>query len=234
MKRRMLLFLSVLLNVILISGFVILIQKLGGIKYLVYRFRHDGITGVYEHRKNILEKMPETSGAIVFLGDSHTAYQEWAEVFQNPVIKNRGIAGDGTEGVLKRLPTILENRPSKIFLMIGVNDLLFLSPDQILENYRLIVETINKNSPQTKLYLQSILPVNPNVRFLPLSNRDIERLNLGIEVLAKKNKAEFVNLYPRFLDSSGLLKSELTQDGIHLDQPGYEIWIAAIRDLVNS
>ena len=47
----------------------------------------------------------------------------WSEIFQNQNIKNRGISGDVTEGILYRITEITDSNPLKIFLMIGTNDL---------------------------------------------------------------------------------------------------------------
>ena len=47
----------------------------------------------------------------------------WSEIFQNPNIKNRGISGDVTEGILYRINEITESQPLQVFLMIGTNDL---------------------------------------------------------------------------------------------------------------
>ena len=47
----------------------------------------------------------------------------WAEFFQNSNIKNRGISGDITEGILYRISEITESQPLQVFLMIGTNDL---------------------------------------------------------------------------------------------------------------
>ena len=60
----------------------------------------------------------------LFLGDSLTEYGNWRELFPGLDIKNRGIAGDTTDGVLHRLDGITALSPDKIFLMIGINDLL--------------------------------------------------------------------------------------------------------------
>ena len=46
----------------------------------------------------------------------------WSEIFQNPNIKNRGISGDVTEGILYRINEITESQPLQVFLMIGTND----------------------------------------------------------------------------------------------------------------
>ena len=65
--------------------------------------------------------------------------------------------------------------------MIGVNDLSVHSLDDILKNYESIVSEILLKTPSTKLYLQSILPVNNQVRNSGKNNLDIVFLNKKIE-----------------------------------------------------
>ena len=77
----------------------------------------------YYHKKAHFENLPNTQDEIIFLGNSITDGCEWSELFQDLRIKNRGISGDITEGVLQRLKEVTESKPSKVFIMIGVNDI---------------------------------------------------------------------------------------------------------------
>ncbi len=191
------------------------------------------LAGVYEHRKNHFKELPMQKDAIVMLGNSLTQSCEWSELMQNPKIVNRGIAGDMTGGLIMRLNEITQHQPTKIFLMIGVNDLSVHSLDDILKNYESIVADILLKTPSTKLYLQSILPVNNQVRNSGKSNLDIVFLNKKIENIATENGLVFLNLHPLFVDEEGELNSNLTQDGIHLDASGYLIWKKELQKYLN-
>jgi len=215
---------SLLLNILFICGFLYLVNALGGFSYLMKKIQTKGSTGVYEHRKNHFKKLPMQKDAIVMLGNSLTQSCEWSELLENPKMVNRGIAGDMTGGLLMRLNEITQHQPAKIFLMIGVNDLNIYSIADILKNYEVIVSDILLKTPSSKLYLQSILPVNNQVRNSGKSNSDIVFLNKEIENIASKNGLVFLNLHSLFLDEDGQLDSRLTQDGIHLDASGYLIW----------
>ena len=61
--------------------------------------------------------------------------QQEHELIDNPKVKNRGIAGDTSWGLLRRLKGITDSEPKAIFLMIGVNDFLFTNNTEIIENY---------------------------------------------------------------------------------------------------
>ena len=215
---------SLLLNVCFIAAFFYLIHRLGGVKFMMHRLQTNEVAGNYYHTKNQFDQLPISANDIVFLGNSLTAFGNWHEFFPERDIKNRGIAGDVTEGILKRLSPILDGKPKKIFLLIGVNDLLFHSPQKALGFYEQIVQKIRSESPETKLLLQSCLPINQKVKSMPITNEQILEINQGIVEIAEKQQLTYINLHPLFLDSKGRLDEKYTDDGIHLDANGYEIW----------
>ncbi len=60
-----------------------------------------------------------------------------------------------------RLPQVIQLKPAKVFLLIGVNDLKRGVPvEYIVKNYDRIAATLKATLPKTKLYLQSVLPVH--------------------------------------------------------------------------
>ena len=112
-------------------------------------------------RRSLFEVLPIHSNDIVFLGNSITDGCEWAELFDNPRIKNRGISADRTGWMLERLDPIVKGQPKKLFLLIGTNDLAAgIAPQTVVDNIRRILERFRTESPRTKLYVQSIFPVN--------------------------------------------------------------------------
>src|SRR5690606_18870686 len=112
-------------------------------------------------KKSFAESLPVEKDAIVFFGNSITDGAQWAEVFQSPKVLSRGFSGDITAGVLNRLQDIVQRKPAKLFLLIGTNDLARgISADSILKNILLMADYSRQESPSTKFYVQSILPVN--------------------------------------------------------------------------
>lgn len=140
----------------------------------------------YYQRATLFEALPTSKSDIVFLGNSITNGGEWAELLGNPHAKNRGISGDTTQGVLDRLSTVTKGKPAKIFLLIGTNDFARgKSMDEIVKNVEKIVERVKRESPATKLYVQSVFPVNP--KFNKFSGhmdrkKNIPALNAKIKV----------------------------------------------------
>lgn len=217
---------SLIINLILAGALFFLIQRLGGWRYTLQRIRHNE-TGLYAHRKQLFERLPERRGAVVFLGDSQTAQCEWSELLRPdslPVL-NRGITADHTMGVSARLPEIYRHAPSKVFLMIGVNDLLFgKSFDEIENNYRGIVAEIRRNVPDALLALQSLPPVNNHIKQTGLQNTAVRDLNARIARIAKTFALPFIDIYTPLSDADGNLSAKCTEDGLHLNASGYLVW----------
>ena len=113
-----------------------------------------------KHRASVFEQLNISSDNIVFIGNSITQGNEWCEVFNNPNILNRGISGALSSEVLENLPHFIKGNPKKIFLMIGTNE--NANPDVVIPNITSIIEIIKRDSPNTEIYIQSILPTRRN------------------------------------------------------------------------
>ncbi len=230
MKRRYPFWLSLLLNVFLLLCLWVAVQRLGGWNYALSRLRHDE-AGLYKSRKQLFEHMPVQQGAVIFLGDSQTEQCEWREFLQpdSVVVLNRGIVGDYTAGVLARLDEIVRHKPSKIFLLVGINDLIFeKKPEAIALIYRDIVAAIRSKTPDSELFLQSVLPVNNTLKQIGVQNETIRQLNTEIAKIAKDYALPYIDLYSELTDASGNLSPRFTEDGIHLNALGYVAWKKSI------
>lgn len=188
----------------------------------------------YNQRRTLFEKLPDTKNEIIFLGNSITDGGEWCELFNNKRIKNRGISGDVTEGVLFRLNEITRSKPAKVFLLIGINDLARgISKDTVFENTCKIVLTIRKTSPKTKVYIQSIFPVNNSFgKFENHTNKgaEVNEINAKLNLWCSKNGFYFVDVYSQLVNSgSDLLNPDYTNDGLHLLGEGYLKWAESVK-----
>jgi lysophospholipase L1-like esterase len=180
--------------------------------------------------------MPISKTDTVFLGDSLTAGFELQQYFPGRNVKNRGLSGDMTHEVLYRLEEVLNARPHKLFLMIGIND-LFNGEDEVIifGNIVKILEEFRVGSPETKLYLQSILPVNESIMFSDENiNLMIFSLNDSLRRYCKENKVQFIDLYGHFLNTSGEMDMKYTYDGVHLSGEGYQLWAGLILHFIQE
>ena len=184
-------------------------------------------------RRTLFEKLPVTSKDIIFLGNSITDGGEWNELLANPRVKNRGISGDRSSWMLDRLDPIVKGHPKKLFLLIGTNDLAAnAAVEEVVANVRKIVERFQAESPRTKLYVQSVFPVNDNFKkFAAKHGRhdaDIVAVNKGLEALCAEKQIVYIDLWTPLADKNGKLRADLTNDGLHLMGEGYIVW----RDIV--
>jgi len=148
---------------------------------------------------------------------------------------NRGIGGDITFGVLKRLDDVTRRQPSRLFLLIGINDIGKDIPDVVIaDNIRKIVVRVQGESSSTKIYVQSILPVNPDVPDFPQhydKQEHVLNTNKLIKKVAEDTHCTYINIHDLFTDEQGKLDAKYTADGLHLTPAGggYEKWVAYLR-----
>jgi lysophospholipase L1-like esterase len=234
---RLLLFTSVVINVILIVFLGIKYLSSGNtIKPNKSNAQHhytDSVT-YFIGRDEVLAKLPNDSNEVIMLGNSLTHNFEWHEIFTDVNIKNRGINGDVTLGVLQRLAEITESKPSKIFIEIGINDIQQgYSVDEILKNYTNILQNINNQSPSTKIYVQNILPTDVNLFGSNKNIKDvINEVNNKLEVLCKEKNITFIDLYTVFNDHGKLSAKYDCGDHLHLSGAGYLTWCENIKEFV--
>ncbi|MCC5920131.1 MAG: GDSL-type esterase/lipase family protein [Cyclobacteriaceae bacterium] len=188
----------------------------------------------YLQKISIHQQLRIGEKSIVFLGNSLTDIGAWTEWFASHPVKNRGISSDITYGVLHRLPDILKGKPSKIFLMIGINDVARDIPDEmILQNIRKMILMTERKSPHTKLYLHSILPTYPDMRIYKNhyhKNQVVRALNIQLERMSQELGITYIDLAKLLADENGNLDPSYTNDGLHLTQTGYEVWLDHLKE----
>ncbi len=191
----------------------------------------------YYQRASLFEKLKTTPNDIIFLGNSISNGGEWSELLNNKYVKNRGISGDICMGVYDRLDVITKGRPAKIFLLIGINDIgRGASTDSVVVGVSKIINKIKRQSPTTKIYLQSILPVNDSFGMFGGHTKrwnEIKPLNNKLEVLAKESSITYIDLYSKFVaPGTNKLNPTYTNDGLHLLGQGYMKWVDIVSPYV--
>ena len=193
---------------------------------------------LYYQRATLFDTLGTDSSSIVFLGNSLTHGCEWHELLGMPNVLNRGINGDIAEGIDLRLDGILRGKPAKIFLMCGANDVSHdLTADSIATAVEGLVDRILTESPATRLYLQSMLPINNSFgRYKKMAGKEqvIRDINTRLESMAARKGITWINLYPLLADADGNLRADLTNDGLHLLGPAYLIWRDAVLHYVKE
>lgn len=163
---------------------------------------------------------------IVLLGDSITAAGDWARLLPNVSIANHGIGGDFVADVRNRLMLTINQKPKLVLLMIGVNDVMRGSPyPAMLQGYHEIISALDEAN--IKVVAQSILltsKVEVNFRIRSI-NGDIASICFEI------SRCQYVDLNAA-IAPRGVL--EMTDDGVHLTAPAYDVWARVIDPLVSQ
>ena len=192
----------------------------------------DDLKNKREEEKQTYEKELETIKDgytnYLFLGDSITEYYDLDKYFPNMPVVNSGVAGDTTEDILDDMKErVYDYNPSKVFILIGTNDLRDdKSVEEVVENIKKIIGGIKQNKKIAEIYLESIYPVNEDINKSVVGlreNDDINEINNQIEEYAKNENITFLNTHELLIDDDGLLNEDYTDDGLHLNDKGYEV-----------
>lgn len=158
----------------------------------------------------------------LFLGDSITDSLSFYEIIEEPnVIAELGFT---TRKSLSELDKIGKQNPENIFIMLGMNDMLNNGEsDKFVKDYSNLIKEIRERLPDTNIYIQSILPVDPKVKEKKplLTNKNIDKFNEGLIKLAKDENINYINLSPIIEEDKDLLEP----DGIHTKYDFYILWL---------
>ena len=176
-----------------------------------------------QHRYDVFKALPVNSENIVFYGNSITNMHEWWEAFgSDGRILNRGNSGGNSQELIDNLQSVIDGKPAKLFLMIGTNDISNGVPYRtVVDNIGIIIDRILTESPETEIYVQSILP-----RVAEPQNTNNKAANELIASLCEDKGVTYVNLW----DSLQGIRNygEWSADGLHLYASGYRVWCRQI------
>lgn len=177
---------------------------------------------------------------VLFLGDSLTSRYDLNKYYKNYNVVNSGIGGNLTSDILENLDTrVFKYNPDKVFILVGTNDIEFssLTNEEIKNNIDQIVIKIKDNNKSTKIYIQSVYPVNKNVNKEIVgkrTNKRIKDLNKRIEKICEDNtKCTYINMYDK-LEVNNKLFRPLTVDGLHLNRFGYRYITKKLKKYINE
>lgn len=233
MKQKLflaLLILSLLLNAIFIS------RKLYFYFYKESKSELSSKTSA-ELFKELYKYSPAIDQEIVFLGNSITAAFQIEEYLPGYNIRNRGISGNTTKDILNRIDDIVGKNPGKVFIMMGINDIVENVPvKKMVINYSRILEKFKNESPETKIFIQSILPVTKEASNYFSGdehkiNQMINEVNNDLIQLAEESGITYIDLHTIF-KSNGELNQDYSWDGIHVNARGYERWFELIQPFI--
>ena len=192
---------------------------------------------VYPLKIELFQIYKKIPADIVMLGDSRTDGVNWNELLGRANIVARGIPSDVTEGYLARMEYVYNLEPRYCIIQGGLNDIYnWTAVEKIYQNYLKIISGLR--SKGIKPILQSVIyagkiwgkdylvRTNSKMKAEDVNkerNQEIAKLNKMLKSYAKRNDIIYIELNDE-MSFRGLLKDELTHDGVHLNARGYKIW----------
>ena len=182
-------------------------------------------------RRSQFDALPIASDRVLFLGDSITEQGMWDEWFPELSTLNRGVGGETVAQVMARLEASII-APRAISLLIGTNDLGGLGKSRRVETIapqmQELITAIRKRAPNAPLIINSVIP-----RSAYFADR-IVALNTHYRHIAAEADATYVDIWSAMADAKGVIRPELTGDGIHLNGAGYKVWADLLRPLLKD
>lgn len=165
---------------------------------------------------------------VAFIGDSLTDGYDVKTYYPDLVVLNRGIGGDTTFGVERRLKVSLYDvQPKVVVMLIGANNL-----GEMFENYESILKGFKENLPNSKIILLSLTSMG---RDWGKNNHLAAFNNVKIKALSEKYGYEYVDLYTALLNmQTNEIYEHYTTDGGHLTPEGYEVLTSEIRPVIDG
>ena len=165
---------------------------------------------------------------VVFLGDSLTDGCDLSLYYPEYTTLNRGIGGDTTIGLEKRLDvSVYAVQPKVVVMLIGANNF-----STMFDNYEDILISLKENLPESKIILVSLTSMGGTWG----KNNNLAAFNnVKIKALAEKYGYEFVDVYTPLLNfETNEIYEEYTTDGGHLTHEGYLVLTGEIKALINK
>jgi lysophospholipase L1-like esterase len=182
----------------------------------------------------------------VFLGDSTTYGLTYYDVLPNTqvwtpesgtlTLSNQSAAyvvyyqSDGSSENMTIADAVARRKPEYMVITLGVNGISFMSEEEFKSQYIDLIETIQANSPDTKIICQSIFPVIDSQAPDGIDNRTINVANTWVLTVAEETGTRYLNTCEVLKDESGSLRAEYCNgDGIHLSPEGGQAVVDYIR-----
>ncbi|MCY7274236.1 MAG: SGNH/GDSL hydrolase family protein [Phormidesmis sp. CAN_BIN44] len=181
---------------------------------------------------------------VVFFGDSITHFWNLSAYFPDRRYINRGISGQTTPQMLIRFRSdVIALKPRVVLILAGTNDIAgntgTMTLDEIEDNYASISELAKAN--QIRVVFASVLPIHDYGKTRISDGRPpakITALNQWLKGYCTANHCIYLDYYNSMLDTQGMLRAELSEDGLHPNAKGYQIMaplaVAAIQQALRT
>jgi lysophospholipase L1-like esterase len=168
---------------------------------------------------------------VVFLGDSITDMWRLEDYFPGKPYLNRGIDGQTTPQMLVRFrQDVLDLHPKVLVVLAGTNDVAGVTGparnEDIEANYASMAELAQLHD--IRVVFASLLPVNnytddAKESFALRPRERILTLNTWLRDYCAKNGFVYLDYFSAMVDDKGMLRRDLSDEGLHPNASGYKI-----------
>jgi GH35 family endo-1,4-beta-xylanase/lysophospholipase L1-like esterase len=198
--------------------------------------------------EDLLAKARQGRVDVYFQGDSITRrwgatdypelLEHWRKTFHGWNAANFAWGGDSTHNMLWRMRhgELGGMSPRVVVLQAGANNLPWRGEasaadvDDVVGGIRTLVDEFHQRLPEAEIILTAMFPRRQNRELRPA----IQKINERLAALAEGRGLRFLNINEGLVDKLGELRTEVSRDGLHLEAPGYEVWGAALRPLLEG
>ena len=124
---------------------------------------------------------------------------------------------------------------TKVYLMFGLNELGWASPNALVTRYEEVIDTILSIRPDTVIYVQSIFPINEELHLETdpdstyFTNERISTFNAALSDMAERKQVYYLDVASALADETGSLPAHATSDGVHLQTSALQTWAEYLR-----
>lgn len=187
----------------------------------------------YDTRMGIFEMSTVRQADVIMFGDSNIQLGKWSEWTGCKSLVNRGIGGDITKRMLKRIDTVLDLNPKAIFFMGGVNDVVKAIPlSETVANLDAIMSRLANSGAE--IYMTHVFNVTSEYNGTGWPNQFIDSMNDEIVTLSKKYRSITMIDLKEELAPGGILKPEYAYDNMHFVPASYKIWLNRVGPLIKE
>ncbi len=175
----------------------------------------------------------QSEETIVFTGSSSIRFwEDLQERFPEKQVLNAGFGGSQASDLLLHLnDLVLRYQPTKVFIYEGDNDIFAKkSPKNILGTTEKIIQRLLMDNPNREVVLISAKPSLSRWKL----RRRYKRLNKKMAKYATENtEIDFVDVWNPMLNKRKVKDDIFVEDGLHMNEKGYDIWYNAIKGFVD-
>lgn len=118
---------------------------------------------------------------------------------------------------------------SKVFIMLGQNDLSYMTLEDTFANFKTMTDRILEKSPGVEIYIQSCIPEFREDNLVSDKNTTIDAYNEELKLYAEENGFYYIDIQKYVEDHYNNMAESYHLDKIHMNYDGCSIWMQALN-----